>query len=146
MWKFWKLVPGFNDLGQKEYCTSVQVTLTHICMKIKWNSAFQLLAVLEGYCICFVLSCSTNSWRPHGLQPASLLRPWGFSRQENWSGWPCPPLGNLPNPGVKLRSPTLQADSSEPPLYMSAQLFARSNNICVSTDFVAHSKSEGFLD
>ena len=32
-------------------------------------------------------------------------------------GWPCPPLGDLPNPGVKPRSPTLQADSllSEPP-------------------------------
>ena len=29
----------------------------------------------------------------------------------------CPPLGHLPNPGIELRSPTLQADSSpsEPP-------------------------------
>ena len=34
----------------------------------------------------------------------------GFSRQENWSGLPCPPLGNLPNPGtehVSFRSPAL---------------------------------------
>ena len=40
-----------------------------------------------------------------------------FSRQEYWSEWPCLPPGNLPNPGIKLRSPTLQADSlpSEPP-------------------------------
>ena len=30
---------------------------------------------------------------------------------------PCPPPGSLPNPGIKLRSPTLQANSvpSEPP-------------------------------
>ena len=41
----------------------------------------------------------------------------GFSRQEYWSGLPCPPLGDLPNPEIKLRSPTLQADSlpAEPP-------------------------------
>ena len=35
----------------------------------------------------------------------------GFSRQEYWSGLPCPPPGDLPNPGIKLRSPALQADS-----------------------------------
>ena len=34
-----------------------------------------------------------------------------FSRQEYWSGLPCPPPGDLPNPGIKPRSPTLQADS-----------------------------------
>ena len=28
----------------------------------------------------------------------------GFSRQEYWSGLPCPPSGDLPNPGVKLES------------------------------------------
>ena len=35
----------------------------------------------------------------------------GFSRQEPWSGWPCPPPGDLPDPGVEPRSPALQADS-----------------------------------
>ena len=55
--------------------------------------------------------------RPHGLQPARLLCPWGFSTQESWSGLPCPPPGNLPNPRIEPRSPTLQADSlpSAPP-------------------------------
>ena len=40
----------------------------------------------------------------------------GFSRQEHWSGLPCPPPGDLPNPGIKPRSFMLQADSlpSEP--------------------------------
>ena len=36
----------------------------------------------------------------------------GFSRQEYWSGLPCPPPGNLPNPGIELRSPVLQAVQS----------------------------------
>ena len=31
--------------------------------------------------------------------------------KNNWSGLPCPPSGDLPNPGIKLGSPTLQADS-----------------------------------
>ena len=25
----------------------------------------------------------------------------GFSKQEYWSGFPCPPPGDLPNPGIK---------------------------------------------
>ena len=35
----------------------------------------------------------------------------GFPRQEYWSGLPSPPLGNLPDPEIKPRSPALQADS-----------------------------------
>ena len=33
----------------------------------------------------------------------------GFSRQEYWSGLPCPPPGDRPNPGIEPRSPALQA-------------------------------------
>ena len=41
----------------------------------------------------------------------------GFSRQEYWSGLPFPSPGDLPNPGIEPRSPTLEADAltSEPP-------------------------------
>ena len=41
----------------------------------------------------------------------------GFSRQQYWSGLPFPSPGDLPNPGIKPKSPALQADalSSEPP-------------------------------
>ena len=40
-----------------------------------------------------------------------------FSRQEYWSGLQFPSPGDLPDPGIKSRSPTLQADSlpSKPP-------------------------------
>ena len=40
-----------------------------------------------------------------------------FSRQEYWSGLPFPSPGDLPDPGIKPKSPTLQADAlpSEPP-------------------------------
>ena len=33
----------------------------------------------------------------------------GFSRQEYWSGLPCPPPGDLPNPGIKPTSPATPA-------------------------------------
>ena len=41
----------------------------------------------------------------------------GFSRQEYWSGLPCPSPGDLPDPGIEPRFPTLRADAlpSEPP-------------------------------
>ena len=41
----------------------------------------------------------------------------GFSRQEYWSGLPCPSPEDLPDPGIEPRSPALQADdlTSEPP-------------------------------
>ena len=42
----------------------------------------------------------------------------GFSRQEYWCGLLSPSPGDLPNPGIKPRSPAWQADSfpeSEPP-------------------------------
>ena len=38
----------------------------------------------------------------------------GFPRQEYWSGLPFPPPGDLSDPGIKPRSPTLQADSLPP--------------------------------
>ena len=66
-----------------------------------------------------MLSCSVVSdslWPPWTVACQTLLS-MGFSRQEYWSGLPCPPPGELPNPGTEPRSPTLQADSllSEPP-------------------------------
>ena len=41
----------------------------------------------------------------------------GFFRQEYWSGFPFPSSGDLPNTGIELGSPALQAEAlpSEPP-------------------------------
>ena len=41
----------------------------------------------------------------------------GFSWQGYWSGLPCPPPGDLLNPGIEPRSPALQVDflPSQPP-------------------------------
>ena len=50
--------------------------------------------------------CSTL-WTIAHQAPLSM----GFSRQEYYSGLPCPSPGDLPDPGIKPRSPALQADS-----------------------------------
>ena len=46
-----------------------------------------------------------------------MNRSYDFSRHEYWSGLPFPSPGDLSDPGVEPRSPTLQADAltSEPP-------------------------------
>ena len=57
----------------------------------------------------------------------------GFSRQEYWSGLSFPSPGDLPDPGIKPRSPTLQADalpSKLPELYMQFQIHVY---ICTDT-------------
>ena len=46
----------------------------------------------------------------------TFCHPWtvqsmGFSRPEYWNGQPFPSPGDLPNPQIEPRSPTLQADS-----------------------------------
>ena len=53
-----------------------------------------------------VYSCVTL-WTVACQAPLSI----GFSRQEYWSGFPCPAPGDLPDPGIELLSPALQADS-----------------------------------
>ena len=54
-----------------------------------------------------------DPWTVAHQAPPSM----GFSRQEYWSGLPFPSPGDLPNPGIEPRSPTLQADAltSAPP-------------------------------
>ena len=68
-------------------------------------------------CGCGLVALLCPTLRSLGLQPSRLRCPWGFSRQESWSGLPCPPPGDLPNPGIEAGSPVLHAGSlpSEPP-------------------------------
>ena len=63
-----------------------------------------------------VLVIQSNSATPWTVAHQATLS-MEFSRQEYWSGLPCPPPGDLPNPGIEPRSLKLQVDSllSEPP-------------------------------
>ena len=73
---------GINDVWYQPVCACM---LSHL-------SRVQLFAVLW----------TVASWTPLSL---------GFSRQEYWSGLPCPTPGDLPNPEIEPVSPALRADS-----------------------------------
>ena len=51
--------------------------------------------------LCDPMDCSPPGSSVHG----------GFTKQEYRSGLPCPPPGDVPNPGIEPKSPVLQADS-----------------------------------
>ena len=89
-----------------------------------WKS----LEILGKFKVCYALILSQKSLESESESESevaqlcpTLCDPWtvahqappsmGFSRQEYWSGLPFPSPGNLPNPGIGPRSPTLQADA-----------------------------------
>ena len=72
----------------------------------------------EG-CVCVCVLCHfgrvrlVTAWTVACLAPLSM----GFSSQEYWSGLPCPPPGDLPNPRIQpmsLKSPALAGGSLSP--------------------------------
>ena len=84
------------------WCAS-KVSISLICPPALWFgiwvvSSLTLRIMLLWTFLCIILHASrsvmSNSLRPHGLWPARLLCPWGFSRQEYWSELP------FPSPGV----------------------------------------------
>ena len=72
------------------------------------------ITILKRYvCVLRSLSCVqlfATPWTVASQAPLFM----GLSRQEYWSGLPCPPPGDLPDPRIKptsLVSPALQEDS-----------------------------------
>ena len=55
---------------------------------------------------CLVVFDSATPWTVAHQAPLSL----GFPRQDYWSGLPFPPSGDLPDPGMELRSPVLAGE------------------------------------
>ena len=85
----------------------MQTVLFHFPCFISLYFPLKALVTLSCLTLCNRLDCS--------LLGSFVLE---FSRQEEyWSRLPFPSPGDLPNPGIKSRSPALQADSlpSEPP-------------------------------
>ena len=98
-----------------------------MCVRISISELFILLHwPVCLYCAVLGQSCSACVYTVLCLvsHVQLFVAPWtvarqtplstGFSRPEYWSGLPCPPPGDLPSPGVKPRSPALQADSLPP--------------------------------
>ena len=78
-----------------------------------WTGILEIRIYSVSYCLhpsVFLLSCV---WLFAILRtvPRQVPLTIGFSRQEFWGELPCPPPGDLPDPGIELVSPVLQVDS-----------------------------------
>ena len=94
----WQNPPFTSDLRQTEsayQCTKPTEFRTN---NNRTGCALLCLAALSRPALCDPINCS----------PPRLLCPLEFPRQEYWSGLPCPPPGDLSNPGMEPRSPALQ--------------------------------------
>ena len=72
----------------------------HILLSDEMLSLSLYVCVCVCVCVCVLVaeSCPTLCCHmDYSLQGFSVC---GFSRQEYWSGFPCPPPGDLPDPGI----------------------------------------------
>ena len=79
-------------------------------LSLSFDSLIIMCLGVYPVCVCSSLSHVQLFERPWTVAYKAPL-PMEFSRQEYWSGLPCPPPGDLPNPGIEPRSPVLQTDS-----------------------------------
>ena len=64
---------------------------------------------VEASCVCVCLDAQSHAAPCDPMDyslPGSSVNG-GFSRREYWSGLPCPPPGDIPNPGIEPRSPNI---------------------------------------
>ena len=88
-------------------CGTMAVTILFVGLSLSaYYGLVSMLMLGLSSCVQFFVT----PWTVACQAPLSM----GFSRQEYWSGLPCLPPGDLPNPGIKpesLMSPALQVDS-----------------------------------
>ena len=84
----------------------------YLCNVSNLQSIFifmRLCACIEMHaCSPLVIQCVRLSVTPRAVARQAPLS-MNFLRQEYWSGLPCPPAGNLPNPGIEPVSPASPA-------------------------------------
>ena len=118
----WKTVVRRNPFnGQLMQCTWI-TTLYGQRSEYIWTHGQWQIARLNGQgsrmrAISVFVCVVTQSW-PTLCNPMDCSPPGssvhGFPRQEYWSGFPCPPPGDLPDPGIKPAfsvAPASQVDS-----------------------------------
>ena len=83
---------GWEDPLEKGKATHFSI----LAWRISWNVC---IVFIQCVCILSHFSCVpllVTLWTVARQAPLSM----GFSRQEYWSGLPCPPPGALPDPGI----------------------------------------------
>ena len=88
--------------GNGPLSTTTQCGLSPEVHFLKWDQITTLIGEIAGMRAESLQSCP-DPVQPYGRYPARLLCRMGFSRQEYWSGLPCPTPGDLPDPGIEHR-------------------------------------------
>ena len=88
-------------------CISYMPRLCHFILLLFCHAACRILVPWSEVKLLSRIRLFATPWTVACQAALSM----GFSRQEYWSGLPFPSLGELPNPGIEPRSPTLQADA-----------------------------------
>ena len=105
IWKFIVhvlLKPGLENF--KHYFTSMWKEYNCVVVWAVFGIAFLYWSEVKSLSRVRLFG---TPWTVAHQAPLSM----GFSRQEYWSGLPFPSPGDLPKPGIKPRSPALQADA-----------------------------------
>ena len=104
-WLSWKIIT---------HCVIIEANSRKLCRRIldvNDNSPINSLS-FSDLCVCVLVAQS----RPKFCDPRDCSLPGSsvheFSTQEYWSGKPFPSPGDLPDPGIEPRFPSLQADLS----------------------------------
>ena len=95
----------YGFLGSAQ-CSAFTISRCSLCVFSVSSYGLLIMTLLCAYSLIHV-QLFVIQW----IVASQVSCPWGFSRQEYWSGQPFPSPGYLPNPGIKPRSPALQADS-----------------------------------
>ena len=109
-WVAWR-VPAGRGLHPTGRWRAGQVGLAHLqdtasLLPIRNYNPLKMKTQHQTRCCCLVDHSCPVFYNPMDLAPQAPL-PMGFSRQGYENGLPCPSPGELPNPGMEPRSPTL---------------------------------------
>ena len=106
-----RIISDFRYADDTTFKAESEEELKSLLMKVKEETlkaglklSIQKTKIMASSSIQFSCSVVSDSLRPHGHQASPSM---GFSRHEYWSGLPFPSPGNLPDPGIKPRSPIL---------------------------------------
>ena len=113
---FWNyLLLYIFQVKVEEYCITILrlVTITNIWPQVKYKYTVLIQGIMHYSSISVCVSHWVMSdwlfvtpWSVAHQAPLSM----GFFKQEYWSGFPCPPSEEIPNPGIEpetLTSPAL---------------------------------------
>ena len=128
---FWcvTLCSSLISLFQFSHLQNEVTNVTRVVIMIKWVHLSDVLRPVYDtvHTVCVSAKslqlCQTLCDPMDCSQPGSSV--WGFSRQEYWNGLPCPPPGDLHEPGLEPGSPALKAD------FFTTELSRKPSTYCI---------------